>query len=384
MSEPEKPVEEPTAAPVELPEDSKIPEDMDLVAEMANRLVSDNQEYGRLVASMLASRQLYAMCLYELERLCEETNFKKATKVKDKDNLDVGAKLTDSQLLMLKEVLINSAAVQAQQPFEEQHLFTGMLNTVFPWMRDVVTKHNDLQNKLQKERFEEAEKERVEKDLLLGVPILQSEDEALSRKKPVMLIGEKHLLNWVCSRLSKSIAKEDSNVHQVIRLNSSDKAVSTEAGIFELPATAWDKCAASNESFQRVYEQLIGSNLSNPADLLIVDDLFSCVEQMLVASVKMSITSGVNEAQKRFKRWAEKAGCLLVGCVPLDRKLRDKELNTPEYETLRMHNILRGVASENTTEDGVEYVKIFVGQHEVGRVPADELETYRESKIIVN
>ena len=68
----------------------------------------------------------------------------------------------------------------------------------------------------------------------------------------------------------------------------------------------------------------------------------------------------------------------------LDRKLRDKELNTPEYETLRMHNILRGVASETITEDGVEYVKIFVGQHEVGRVPADELETYKESKIIVN
>ena len=54
-------------------------------------------------------------------------------------------------------------------------------------MRDVVTKHNDLQNKLQKERFEEAEKERIEKDLVLRVPILQSEDEALSRKKPVML-----------------------------------------------------------------------------------------------------------------------------------------------------------------------------------------------------
>jgi hypothetical protein len=384
MTEPEKPVEESTSPELELPEESKIPEDMDLVAEMANRLVSDNQEYGRLVASMLASRQLYAMCLYELERLCEETNFKKATKVKDKDNLDVGAKLTESQMLMLKEVLINSAAVQAQQPFEEQHLFTGMLNTVFPWMRDVVTKHNDLQNKLQKEKFEEAEKERIEKDLVLRVPLLQDADEALSRKKPVMLIGERHLLNWLCGHLSESAMQEGSNVHQIIRLNASDKAVSTKPGVFELPATAWDKCAASNESFQRVYEQIIGSNLTNPADLLIVDDLFRCVEQMLIASVQMSITSGVNEAQKRFKRWTEKAGCLLIGCVPLDRKLRDKELNTPEYETLRMHNILKGVASENTTEDGVEYVKIFVGQHEVGRVSADELETYKESKIIVN
>ena len=77
MTEPEKPVEESTSPKLELPEESKIPEDMELVAEMANRLVSDNQEYGRLVASMLASRQLYAMCLYELERLCEETNFAK-------------------------------------------------------------------------------------------------------------------------------------------------------------------------------------------------------------------------------------------------------------------------------------------------------------------
>ena len=101
--------------------------------------------------------------------------------------------------------------------------------------------------------------------------------------------------------------QEGSNVHQIIRLNASDKAVSTEPGVFELPATAWDKCASSNEAFQRVYEQLIGSNLTNPADLLIVDDLFKCVEQMLISSVQMSITSGVNEAQKRFKRWSEKA-----------------------------------------------------------------------------
>jgi len=120
----------------EMTEEEKTAADkMVKVALIANRLIVGDKRYGQLVASMLASRQLYAMCLYELERLCGDTDFKKATKAEGEENLEgVGKELPDEQLLMLKEVLVNSAAVQAQQPFEEPHLFKGMIETVFPWM----------------------------------------------------------------------------------------------------------------------------------------------------------------------------------------------------------------------------------------------------------
>lgn len=355
--------------------------DMELMAQVANRLVEVDLQYSRLVSSMLASRQLYAMCLYELERLCDETDFKRATKAEDKDNIPVGKKLTEEQTLMLKEILVNAAAMQAQQPFEENQLFDGMLKTVFPWMRDVVSKHNEAQAKAQKEAFNEVEKARVATPVSINLPVLSEKpDEQIDRNMPVLLVGESKFVRYLIESQISSAADGDGNVRQIIRLADTETPAEDTAKICFLRKSLWADCTASNDAFQRVYSSHILPKLNNPADLLVVDN----VRNARLGLDFSSLTTVANEAQKRLKRWAEKAGCLLVGCLPLNRPLKAKELNLPEYETLRIHNILRGVAGEKVTVDGSDYYRIFVGLHEVCCVPTNEVDACSESAAIVS
>lgn len=355
--------------------------DMELMALVANRLVEVDVQYSRLVSSMLASRQLYAMCLYELERLCEETDFKRATKAEGKENIAVGKTLTEEQALMLKEILINAAAMQAQQPFEENQLFDGMIKVVFPWMRDVVAKHNEAQAKAQKEAFNEVEKARVALPVGLNLPVLADKpEELLDRKTPVLLVGEAKFVNYLLESRLSNASEGQNNVRQIIRLTTAEQPKEDTDKICFLSKPLWEDCTASNDAFQRVYSNHILPKLNNPADLLVVDDL----RHARLGLDFSSMTTVVNEAQKRLKRWAEKAGCLLVGCLPLNRQLKANELNLPEYETLRIHNLLRGVAGESVTIDGVDHYRIFVGQHVVCCVPAVEVDSCSSATPIVS
>lgn len=365
------------------PEQQTVADSMTAVAAVANRLVTSDPRFGRLVASMLASRQLYAMCLYELERVCSDTNYKKATKQEGEPDLDVGEELPEDQLAMLKEILINSAAVQAQQPFDEQLLFNGFVNTVFPWMRDVVALHTDLQNKQRRKQFEEREKGRVAKKIAFNVQMFPQTEEAdgfwMSREKPVLFVGDRPILLWLMDHVIENALKSGNNVEQVLRLNAGGKPKHSDSNIWYVPKNDWNAVAETNTGFQRLYQEHVMHNLVAPVDLLLVDDLCHARKDMSFAS----ITSVANESQKKFKRWTEAAGALLVGCLPLDRQLKANELNTPEFETLRMHNTLRGVAWSPITVDGTDWVKVEVGQHEVARVPKEELEAYRKSNIVV-
>jgi len=347
-------------------------ETMSLMAEVANRLVSGDKRYSSLVGSMLASRQLYAMCLYELDRLCSETDFKRATKAEGEDNLEIGKELTDDQALMLKEMLVNAAAVKAQQPFEENQLFDGMMTTVFPWMRDVVTKHNEAQEKAKKEKVEEAEKERISQPVDVGLPIeAENGESALSRKTSVLLVGEAKLVRYLVENTVQKALKAQKNPPQLLRLCGSDTATTDDVKMCFLSSQFWHDCAASNNAFQQIYLSHVLPRLNHPVDLLIVDDISYAKKSLEFVSPLVA----ANEAQKRFKRWSDNAGCLLLGCLPLKRKLKDNELNLPEYETLRVHNTIRGVASEKITIDGVEHYKIFVGKHETCVVPVTEIDS---------
>lgn len=366
-------------------EEKEAADAMVLVAGIANRLIRGDKRYGQLVASMLASRQLYAMCLHELERLCGDTNFKKATKIEGEDNLeDVGKELPDGQIAMLKEVMINSAAVQAQKPFEEPHLFKGMIETVFPWMQEVVKLHTTQQHAQRREEFLENEKVRVKRPIAFDVQIFpQTEEDTgfwMDRHKPLLFVGERKAVRWLVDYILESSVKEGNNVHQVVRLNSGGKPKHNEdPRMVNVPKDNWAGAAKSNDAFKRQYEENILSQLVAPVDLLIVDDLIHASGE---GQSLFSPNSLANNAIRKLKRWAEASGSLMVTCLPLSRELKANELNSPDYETLRMHNVLRGVVAENITVAGAQYCKISVGQHEVARFPAEELDAYKESKII--
>lgn len=356
-----------------------IQEDMDLMAKVANRLVQHNLDFSRLVTSMLSSRQLYAMCIYELERLCDETDFKRATKVDGEDNLSVGKKLTDVQSNMLREILINSAAIQAQNPFDENQLIGGMLNTTFPWMRDIVTKHNEAQEKLKKEAYESLEKERVAKPVTINLPINDPGTSVdLNRPSSLLFVGEGNAVRWLINKLVKELIAETSSVKQVLHLAANTPVVEDNIKYLASTDKAWEDCTSSNESFQRFYQTVMG-DLSNPVDVLIVDELRNT---KLNNTESFTLPVQLNDSQRRLKNWAKKAGCLLISCVCLERKLKDGELNLAEYETLRFHNIVRSVTTKEFKDGDKSMVKVLLGVHEVASIPAEELNLFAKKSFL--
>lgn len=373
MSEEELKSTEPETNPVADAIDPQLVTDIELVAAVANKLVGSHPGFTQLIASMLASRQLYAMCLYELDWLCRDTDF---------SAVDTAlADMTDQQRIMFKEVLINAAAVQAQQPFDEQVLFAGMTQTVFPWMQTVVTKHSEYQAAEKKKGNEQREERRITTPINLGFQFYAEneavETHAINRHKPILLVGKQDAVRWLLHRITESVLTPASGATQLTRLLEGAPKI-TDSHLVNIPKDVWENCASSNTGFQKIYDFFVYPKLNEPVDLLIVDNLLQTCKGM----TSIPITSIANEAQRRFKNWGEKAGALVLGCIPLDRELRANELNSTEYETLRVHNIIRGVVAEPCVVNDAPHFKICVGQHEVAQIPAAELEAFHLSKII--
>jgi len=353
------------------------------VAALANRLVHKT-EFNRLIGGMLASRRLYQMCLYELDLLCDETDFKKASRIEGEENLDVQKTLPPERLAFLKEVLINSAAIEAQKPFNENDLFQQMATTVFPWMQEIVVKHNEQERKEQRKGFEEAYLKRIATPVSFGVRFEDAGQDnsgfELNRKQSVCFVGEQKVVHWLLDRISETATgNNEHNVKQVLRLYSSQgKPKVTDDKVWNIPENAWKESAETNNSFMRVYESQALPNLSNPPDLLIVDNLSHASKGLSISS----LTTRANDAQRKFKKWSESVGCLLIGCIVLPRPLKANELMIPEYETLKMHNLLRGVATEQVDVDGSPHYKVFVGKYEYAVVPVSHIDEYEPRTIV--
>ncbi len=361
-------------------EQEQLVQDMAIPAELAQHLVLNDPEFGQLVASMLASRQLYAMCMYELDMLCDKKDFTgKAYK-----DLELSGDVEESHIPMLKEVLINSAAVQAQQPFDEKLLFNGFVKTVFPWMQQVVVEHNKLQTAAEKKEFDEKNAERIATPINLGVQwfpeSLTNTGAEIGRTKSVMLVGFDPAVRWVLDKITGAALEEGSNVNQVLVLNSGGKPTHPENEVCYVAKDEWKDVANTNAEFGRMYAKNVADQLTAPVDLLIVDDLRHATPSHDFSSMHFT----ANEGQKKLKKWCDKLGCLLIGCVGLGRDLQPNELNRPEFETLRMHNILRAVeARKLPAVEGEEAVyEITIGMQAFGEASESELEKYAPKKII--
>ena len=371
-----------TVLPEQDLEKQKFQADMDLVAHVANNLVEKSQDFGQLIASMLASRQLYAMCLYEMEWLMRDDDFTKVVPAFAESSESII--LNDNQKVMLKEILINAAAVQAQQPFDEKVLFAGMTKTVFPWMKKAVDKHTTWQNDERKKQFEERENVRVQTKIDTGLPLYLdaevlkvSEPSRLERTKSLLFVGESTVLSWLADRVTANIVADGSGAEVIVRLCKAAPKYN-DPRLIHVPFDAWKGCADTNTSFQKVYANFVLPQLNNPVDVVVVDNLLQTSQGMAFAAY----TTVANESQHKLKKWTEAAGALLISFLPVERQLKANELNTPEYEMLRIHNVLRGVVAEPIAADEKSY-RILVGQQEVAVIPAEELEAYKAKTIVL-
>ena len=326
---------------------------MQQAGEVANTLVQKSKNYSKVVAGMLASRRLYSFCLHELVLLLEDSEINKEFLP------EAITELSNEHKTIIKEILINAAASQACNPFDETQLKSDLKDTVLPWVTSVSDKHNKQEQKLKKEALASAEVRRLNTPLTTDLPIYETKE--LDRLKPIVFIGNDAVVAWVLNHMDAEF-KANSNI-QTVRLANSNKPGFT-FNHCSLGFTVWHNCAVNAASVKRLLLELITPKIPNPMDVLIVDNLVQTCDK------KSFLIPQCNDAQKIFSDVAKKAGFLLVSGIHLGRELRFNELHQAEYESLRMFNTLRSVATVDVDDTNC---MVQIGVQQYGPVAKAEI-----------
>lgn len=321
-------------------------------ADIANSIIKNDKQYTKLIATMLASRQLYAFCIHELELLLSDNDQFK-TYLPDKE-------ITDEHKTIIREVLINAAASQAANPFDEQTLIDALNKLVLPWVNTVAAKHNKLEKTNKEEVLKKSEVERRSKLIPLALPIV--DETEIDRSKSIVLVGEKPVVDWAVSKLNDTF-KEDTSIQTV--LLSGNASANLTFNHYTVPKQAWNMFGINKESIKRLFLGLIVNQVSNPPDVLIVSNLLSAFKSdTALWAVKAA------ELQKNLQSIASESGFLLVSGVALDRPLKPNELHQTEYESLKLFNVLRAVTTKNINDSEC---MVCIGNKEYGPVLKSEI-----------
>ena len=341
-------------------EDAELEDRFTALSGRAQDLVVADQGLRQLVGAMVASRQLYAMAIHDLDSRLDSD--KKPYK-----------EIPDEDRSLLKEIFISSAATQAAHPFEEGDLLTGFRDTVIPWMESVSAVHTEEEARVLKEEYESSEQERRSKDVVLGLGLHPAEEEFLDRERSLVLVGWGPALAYLSSKIINNSLTNVLDFNQVLHLAKSPSKQS-EHRLLEIGGKAWENCAKSNNSWNKLFATSYLEQLSAPLDLFIVSDLSATN----AGNTFQHEASRGAEAQKRLRKWATTMGAAMIGCMPQDT-MKGIDLNTPTWEKLRMFTRLRAV-DVKTRDDG-DY-DITVGRHVLHKVAKSEVDVFNSSDII--
>lgn len=331
------------------------------LTDMAQELVVSDKGIRQIVGAMVASRQLYAMALHDLDYRLESGRGKYES-------------IAEEDKSPIKEIFVSSAATQASHPFEEFDLLSGFRDTVIPWMEEVSATHTEAESLLVAQEHEAAEQVRRAKNVSLGLGLRPEEEDSLDRERSLVLVGWGPALEYLSSRIIEHSLSTELDFNQIIHLTKT-ATKSEDHRLLEIGGKAWENCAKSNASWNKMFVSQYLDKLSAPLDLFVVSDLS-------VTNDGHSFQSAASlsaEAQKRLRKWATGMGCAMVGCIPVPTK-KPVDLNTPDWEKLRMFTRLRSVTVD-TRDDG--NYDISVGR--VGRienVPKEDIDKFDKSDII--
>ena len=329
------------------------------LSETAQELVVSEQGIRQVVGALVASRQLYALALHDLDY-----------------RLDSGSEpyssIAPEDRSPLKEIFISSASKQAAYPFEEKDLLAGFQDTVIPWMNEVSSDHNDAEKQLASQEFREAEVARRATTVSLGLGLEHEDEDELDRERSLVLVGREPVVKWVVSKILDHLLDESLDFHQAVHLASAPRKI-PDHRLLEIGGKSWENCAKSNQSWDKTFTNQYLEKLTGPVDLFIVSDL----GKANTGHSFQSVASRAGDAQKRLRRWATLMGAAMVGVIPLPVT---PDLNTPEFEGLRMFTRLRAVDAE-TREDG--NYDITIGRYgRIENVPKEEVDAFDISDII--
>jgi len=339
-------------------------EEADLAATDANRLVKDNEDICQAVGTMIAARQMYAVATIELERLLD------------------GLSEEEKPHPMTADVMIQTACRMASEPFDENILFQGLVETVFPWMQKICQKHSEEDIETQKAENAEAEKRRREVKVPIGVSLDPKDDAALTKGRHVVFVGYRPAIKVLLDHIATTVLAAHDDDHPqrlftVIRLIEKASKDEMHERLVRLGKDDWEDCTRTNESFPKLVGEKIFSILPAMPDLLICDDM----THAHIGLHRSHEATRANETLKRLGRWAvDDAGAAFIGAIPLSSD-KPPVMMGSEWERVRTHAVLRPVSiSREDVPEG--QVKIIVGKDAFEMV-VDEEVLRPEQKLIV-
>lgn len=319
----------------------------EIAAAIMHRLIDSRENIAQTVAAMMASRQLYAVAVRDLELItagfpeAERLALFQAALSQLKEPL---AEPPDplATFELVEEMLIQAAAYGASKPFSDATLYLGLKKTVLPWLEKTVQRHNRLAAKEKQVEIEAYEQARRERPVPIGMVHTEGKEPTLPRDRSLVLFGWRPAVLWVLDQMvTGALAARDDQLYTVIRLMTKATKVTPQAHLLRLGGRDWEDCCKNGTSWPKLFQSRLFPQLSDPPDLLVVDDLAYAGKSTSLLGGSPARMAG--NAQKRFRDWCNKIGCALVGGVLFD----NQELVSPasmEWEQLRTFTTLRAVS----------------------------------------
>ena len=292
-----------------------------LAAAAAADPIMKKTEMRQLIGSMIAFRQAYATAYRELqEQLAAE-----------------GEGLHP----MVEDMIIQSSMYHSSKPFNEHELMQGIIETVLPWVADVIDKHSKIDmDEDKKAKIAEAEA-RAATPIPLGFKhSLPQEDTVLERHRPLVLVGWQPALLWLLDQITIHVMLAKKPAFMLLRFMEFAPKAGSGSHLIRLPISKWEGCCNTNKALARTMGEHVAQQLTYEPDLLICDNM---VKAYTAGFFGRPDGAAAGDANKHFSAWCKLAGCGFVGGIPTQGMERP-DTSGGEYEQLRTFAYLRSLA----------------------------------------
>lgn len=292
----------------------------------------------RTIGAMIAIRRMYAVAYRELEDC--------VTAFREK----VGE---DNAPAVLTDFLVQLAMSQSAASFDEHTLMQGIAETLLPWLADVVDRHTAEDAKEQREEMEKVREARRNSDIPLPFRYnLFREEMSVPRAKTMVLVGWRPAVLYLLDRIAAHASKSFMTVFLTQR---PPKPEDSHALLAHLGGKSWSGAANSDLTLGRFMGDFVADKLSQPTDLLLIEDLGHAYTKGFVGR---DAGAAAGDAQRKLRKWCDRAEAALVGGILYDDE--DFDPRSPALEQIRTFTDM--VPIHATMENG-EY-RIVLGDLE--------------------
>lgn len=319
-------------------------------------------EWQQVFQTLVTLRQGYAIIYRKLQEMCSVLHEKFEKR--------------GEEMPLIEDFLIQYAAYQASIPFTEHQWMNYLINSMLPFLADVIDKHTEEDEKDAREEARQADEDRRNRPIPLGFKHTTGMDEpVLTRERSLVLVGYRPAVLWLIDQICTHVlAQNEGQLFTVVRfMNEAPKSKDQHRQLIRLGENAWTGCADSDKKLAICMGEYVADKLSAQPDMLIVDNLSPAYRLGFAGRPEAAVAG---DAQRRFRKWCDQAGCAFIGGVCLPEK-DAVDLTAPEFEQLRTFTHLRALRIiEEGDTIAPEKCRILLGTSAAFDVSKEVLESY--------